>query len=220
MSSPQVRLSSGDRRQQILEAATELFARQGFSGTTTRQIAHKAAVNEAIIFRHFGSKEELYWAVIEGQCATRGGRARLEELLASGLSDAQLLTTFVEYLLRREVTLTRLLLFTALENHELSDRFFRTHVARYYELLADYVRKGIAEGRFRQMDPLLAARALLGMVAHHYQVQEVFGGKRHHHFNPHEVSRTLVDLWLQGMRPLPAGAAREKAESREPVATG
>ncbi len=218
MASPHIRISSGDRRQQILEVATELFARQGFSGTTTRQIARQAGINEAIIFRHFPTKEELYWAVIDSQCQVRGGRARFEELLASGLPDAQLLTTFVEYLLSREVTLTRLLLFTALENHGLADRFFRTHVARYFELLADYVRQGIAEGRFRDVNPELAARALLGMVAHHYQVQEVFGGKRHHQFKPREVAQTLVDLWLQGMRP--GGETIAPKDLQEPVTAG
>jgi AcrR family transcriptional regulator len=179
MASPHIRVSAGDRRQQILEVATDLFARQGFNGTTTRQIAQRAAVNEAIIFRHFPTKDDLYWAVIENQCQIRGGRAKLEELLASGLSDAEFLTAFAEYLLTRDDTLTRLLWFSALENHELSDRFYRTHVARYYEVLADYVRKGIAAGRFRAVDPVLAARGLIGMLIYHYHVQEVLGGKRH-----------------------------------------
>ena len=62
------RRAAQDRRQQIVDAATELFALQGFRGTTTRQIADTARVNEAIIFRHFGRKEHLYRAVIEREC--------------------------------------------------------------------------------------------------------------------------------------------------------
>jgi AcrR family transcriptional regulator len=46
MASPQIRVSAHDRKRQILAVATRLFARQGFSGTTTRQIAEKAGVNE------------------------------------------------------------------------------------------------------------------------------------------------------------------------------
>jgi AcrR family transcriptional regulator len=53
MSTSQVRIPAEERRQQILELATELFARQGYQGTTTRQIAQQVHVNEAIIFRHF-----------------------------------------------------------------------------------------------------------------------------------------------------------------------
>src|SRR5947209_15921405 len=54
-----------DRRQDILAAAMELFAKKGFRGTTTRDLATQAEVNEAIIFRHFKTKEELYSAILE-----------------------------------------------------------------------------------------------------------------------------------------------------------
>ena len=64
------RRTAQDRRQQIVDAATELFALQGFRGTTTRQIADTAR-DEAIIFRHFGRKEGLYRAVIERECLAR-----------------------------------------------------------------------------------------------------------------------------------------------------
>ena len=199
MSTSQVRIPAGERRQQILELATELFARQGYQGTTTRQIAQRAHVNEAIIFRHFPTKEELYWAVIENQIRVRGGQARLQARLAAGGSDRELLAAIAEELLGRDVTLSRLLLYTALENHELTHRFFRTHVSQYLELLADYIRGGIAGGRFRQVDPLLAARGFLGMIVYHFQIQELFGGKRAQAFDPRYVSETLVDLWLHGM---------------------
>ena len=43
-----------------MQVAMELFARQGYQGTTTRQISERAHVNEALIFRHFPRKEDLY----------------------------------------------------------------------------------------------------------------------------------------------------------------
>jgi AcrR family transcriptional regulator len=199
MSTSQVRIPAEERRQQILELATELFARQGYEGTTTREIAQKVHVNEAIIFRHFGTKEDLYWAVIEHQIRMRAGWERLQSRLAAGGPDRETLIALAEELLTRDVTLSRLLLYSALENHELSHRFFRTHVAQYLELLADYVRMGIAKGRFREVDPQLAARGFLGMVIYHFQIQELFGGKRVQTFDPRKVSETLVDLWLRGV---------------------
>ena len=60
-----VRLSSLDRRRQILRAASGIFARKGYRGTTTREIAESAGINEALLFRHFPSKEKLYWTLIE-----------------------------------------------------------------------------------------------------------------------------------------------------------
>src|SRR5439155_24878310 len=142
----------------ILEVATRLFARQGYQGTTTKQISDHARVNEALVFRHFPSKEELYWAVIERKINSACPRERLRENLEIGGDDLVIFARLGAEILERRAndqTLSRLLLFSALENHRLSHRFFRTYVAEYYDMLADFIRKRIAEGRFRDVDPLL-----------------------------------------------------------------
>src|SRR5437588_5922291 len=59
------RLPASDRRRQLLETALDLFSRKGFEGATTREIAAAAGVTEAIIFRHFPSKQALYTAVLD-----------------------------------------------------------------------------------------------------------------------------------------------------------
>ncbi len=199
MATAHLRVAAEDRRQQILETATELFARQGFRGTTTREIARRAGINEALIFRHFPTKEDLYWAIIDEKCRVAGACQRLQAHLHSEARDRDVFAALADRILRRDTTMTRLLLFSALENHRLSQRFFRTHVARYYEALAEYIRQGTEAGRFRSVDPLLAARGFLGMVYYHFMVQELFGGKKYQQFDPAEVGRTLADIFVQGM---------------------
>ena len=196
------RISGSRRRQQILDVATELFARQGFAGTTTKQIAKRAGVTEALVFRHFPRKQDLYWAVIEYKCR-EAGPPDLQKQLTNGRDDQSVFAAIAEEMLRRNAeddTLGRLLLFSALEEHRLSHRFFRTFVAERYEILADYIRRRIREGRFRSVDPLLAARGFFGMVVYHVLIQELFGGKQRQKFDPREVSRTLAAIWLEGMR--------------------
>src|ERR1700761_4866484 len=61
------RMSSPNRRDQILRSAIETFARQGFAGTKTRDIAAAAGVSEAIVFRHFSTKEDLYHAILDAK---------------------------------------------------------------------------------------------------------------------------------------------------------
>ncbi|AFY35550.1 transcriptional regulator, TetR family [Calothrix sp. PCC 7507] len=56
-------------RQRLIQAALELFTAQGVSGTTTRQIADQAEVNEVTLFRHFGNKHGLLLAVLEESAA-------------------------------------------------------------------------------------------------------------------------------------------------------
>jgi len=186
-----------------MEAAKELFARQGFEGTTTRQIAQAARVNEAIIFRHFASKEDLYWAVIDRESELAGWQPALRRQLSSGASDREILTGIAEDILVRRAqdsSLSRLLLFSALENQERSQRFFQTHVVEYYEAIAKYICKRIEDGVFRAMNPLLAARSFVGMIVYHSLIQEIYGAKRYQDFDVTEVSRTLTDIWLGGMQ--------------------
>ena len=53
------RLSFEDRRSQILGAAVPMFASQGFKGLTTKELAKRAGVSEALLYQHFPSKEAL-----------------------------------------------------------------------------------------------------------------------------------------------------------------
>jgi len=202
MAATPARFSAAQRRTQILDVAMRLFARQGFQGTTTREIAEAARVNEAIIFRHFPTKDDLDWAVIEHKIESGNGHERLRERLESGAGDVEVFAAIARQILERQAkdtTMSRLLLFSGLENHRLSQRFFRTYVAEYYEILAGHIRQRIREGEFRDVDPLLAARGFLGMVVYHSWVQELFGGKRFQKFENQQVSRTLADIWLAGM---------------------
>lgn len=72
------RMSADERRASILEAATARFAERGFAGTTTAAIAAAADVNEALVFRHFGSKQSLYLACVDA--AWQGVRDRCDVL--------------------------------------------------------------------------------------------------------------------------------------------
>src|SRR3712207_527601 len=53
------RMAADERRQQIVAVAMRLFSERGFRGTTTKEIAQAAGVSEAIISRHFATKDEL-----------------------------------------------------------------------------------------------------------------------------------------------------------------
>ena len=212
---PQVRVPARDRRLQIMEAAKELFARQGFEGTTTRQIAARARVNEAIIFRHFPTKEDLYWAIIDRESELAGWQPALRQQLSSGASDREVFAGIAEDILLRRAkdnNLSRLLLFSALENQRRSQRFFQTHVVEYYEAIAQYIRKRIEEGAFRAVNPLLAARGFVGMIVYHSLIQEIYGGKRYQDFGVKEVSETLTDIWLGGMEIRNGRNSRRKAK--------
>jgi AcrR family transcriptional regulator len=76
-----VRLPSGERRQAIVTAVKGAFADKGFDGTTTRELARAAGVSEALLYKHFPSKESLYVAMLEA-CADGPMAAEFTRVLA------------------------------------------------------------------------------------------------------------------------------------------
>lgn len=63
---PRQRLACSERREQILEEAARLFAINGLDGTSMRDVAKACKVNEALLYKHFESKQDLYHEVIIG----------------------------------------------------------------------------------------------------------------------------------------------------------
>jgi AcrR family transcriptional regulator len=85
-----------ETRARILAAARELFERNGTRGTTTREVAERAGVNEATLFRHFGSKRALLDAMRERACGVEEFRAVLAGLRGADLAvDLRLLAYYV-----------------------------------------------------------------------------------------------------------------------------
>ena len=69
-----------ETRAKIISAARELFERNGTRGTTTREVAERAGVNEATLFRHFGSKRVLLGAMREEACGAETFRSIIDGL--------------------------------------------------------------------------------------------------------------------------------------------
>lgn len=78
---PTTRLSSEERRIAIIRAAVKTFAETGFHGTTTKALAKAAGVSEALIFRHFPSKDELY-AAMQTECCRLKSNEESERVMS------------------------------------------------------------------------------------------------------------------------------------------
>jgi AcrR family transcriptional regulator len=76
-----IRLSARERRRAIVTAVQGTFAEKGFDGTTTRELARAAGVSEALLYKHFPSKESLYAAMLDA-CADGPVAAEFMRVLA------------------------------------------------------------------------------------------------------------------------------------------
>lgn len=192
------RTSAHERQASIILAAASLFAAKGFSGTTTKEIAKSAGVSEALLFKYFPTKRVLYAAILAEKAQFSGLREAIEEA-AGQRDDKQLFTLLASYRIRKgaDPMLLRLLLYSALEGHEMSEMFFRSQYRTLYDLLTGYIRRRIEDGAFRPVDPLLAARAFFGVIVHHRLLHDIFGLPMH---RTHEDTvAEYVSLFLSGL---------------------
>jgi AcrR family transcriptional regulator len=152
-----IRLDNQGRRHGIVEAAMPLFARKGFAGTTTKEIAEAARVSEALVFKHFPSKAALYEEILQLGCQ---GDPALDCLGALTPSTASLID-IVHFMLRHFVldigtagdmeTRQRLMLNSFREDGEYARLVFDWVLERIYPkieecLLAAQVAGDLADG--------------------------------------------------------------------------
>jgi AcrR family transcriptional regulator len=196
------RLKREERRRVIIDAAVALFSRKGFRGTTIKEISEAAGCSEATIFKYFTTKDELYSAILEAKASIEETLAKAAQAAAQKDDVGVFRAVGVVALTRTEhdPSLMRLLLFSALEGHELSHLFFESKVRRLHEFLSSYIEQRISDGIFRPMNPLLAARGFVGMIAHYLLINEIFGAKRPVGMLPEQVVDTFVTLFLTGIR--------------------
>lgn len=198
---PSRRLPADERRAQILREAAELFGSRGFKGTTTRDVAQRVGLTEAALYRYFPSKEAMYAAILDQRMAAPDLLEPIQPLIEAG-DDRGVFTELALVLLRSvgaDPSILRLLLYSALEGHELARPFQEGRVRRLRETLAAYIERRKREGAFRaDVKPMLAARAFIGMVIDHLIAREVFR-QRDLDASPEEVAEGFVAIFLDGM---------------------
>jgi TetR/AcrR family transcriptional regulator len=166
-----IRMSGVQRRQHFIDAALHLFSSSGFRGTSTRAIAEAAGVSEALLFRHFPSKADLYAAILQQKARESGFAKRFAALgrLARRGDDRALVRYLVGAILgsyQRDPDFERLMLYAALEGHELAKTSRQLFGAPTFALLRDYVIQRQKKGAFRPGDPSLLVFGLVALPAY------------------------------------------------------
>lgn len=209
-SSSSGRMAGEDRRRQILQVAMSLFSRRGFRGTTTKEIAQAAGVSEAMVFRHFANKEELYSAIIDHKACADNFQQPCDivppEVLARK-DDRAVFSGIALAMMRHhehDTEFLRLLTQSALEGHELADMFWDRNVRRMYDFLGSYIRERQRDGAMRDIDPTIVVRCFLGMVIHHSLNNILWDTRRRLLDIPNErAAEEFTELLLRGIAATP-----------------
>jgi AcrR family transcriptional regulator len=171
MSATRPRLSAEERRQAVLDCACRAFFESSYRGATTAGIAREAGISEPILYRHFGSKRDLYIACLDE--AWRSLREFAEKALAE--DPGHCLGKIADGYLRKRGGLRLVDLWIQALN-EAGDpaiaKAVRRQIREVHDFFADVIRRGQAEGSIHpDRDPeaeawLFIAGGLLATIDH------------------------------------------------------
>ncbi len=169
----------GDAEERILTAAADLFARFGYSGVSTRDVAAAAGVNEVTIYRHYSRKRDLFHAVLESQLKNLHLRGDLLTGIAAATDGPEALERcfkLISTTLLPHSRLLRLVQFSVLELGDDFEPLLRKHLGELVEVLARYLEPWVRKGELHEADPRALILALVAIIVFHRSLYRVTAG--------------------------------------------
>jgi AcrR family transcriptional regulator len=197
------RLPAGERREAILRAAVTLFARKGFAGVTTRELARGSGISEAMLYKHFPRKEALYRAILRRHLDEVERGFPVADLESSRESPEEFFARIARTLLLRmdeDPTLLRLMFYSALEGHPMAREFERARARPLRRAIAAYIRRGVRSGELGSIDPDIAARSFVWATVGLGISRALFREPGARAFPREELVRGIVSQFLAGVR--------------------
>jgi TetR/AcrR family transcriptional regulator len=199
-------MASDERRDQLCQIAMRLFSERGFRGTTTKEIASAAGVSEAVIFKHFSNKDELYASILDHKACSHmftnpfGDVAgKMEANDDFGVFHTLALTAIEHH--QEDEDFLRLMLHSALEGHDLAKSFMEHFITHIYDFLGAYIKRRQSEGALRELEPRVVVRAFIGMFVHH-SLNTILWDREHKllEISNDEAAREFAGILLDGVR--------------------
>jgi AcrR family transcriptional regulator len=200
-----------DTRERILRSAAALFAKRGFHGTSTREVAEVVGIRQPSLFHHFPSKHAMLAELLDrdlGQSLERVRRYRASGAGAAGCLYAYLMED-VAALIRFPFDARGLYNEAVLEDEPLaSQRAQREDLHREFH---DLVVQGEASGEFREIDPDFAQQAITGIVMTTISA----AWNQRVPMDPDERPRRVADFVLLGLLRDPADLEHVRARAAD-----
>jgi AcrR family transcriptional regulator len=184
----------GAADERILLSAAGLFAKLGYNGVSTRDIASGAGVNEVTIYRHYPRKRDLYLAVLDAELQQVKLRGDLLARIAEATEGRTALERAFELIaatLMHKPELLRLMQYSTLELGEDIDPLLRKHLGQLVEVVAHYLEPWASRGEIRGTNTKAVVLALIAIVVNYGPLQRLFltGGS-----GPEAMFKAYADL--------------------------
>ena len=164
-SEPNHRRRKQARPQELLDAALDLFVEKGFAATRTEEVALRAGVSKGTLYRYYPSKEDLLKAVISHHLSSRIAAGADLAARFEGSAGALLRSLLIEWwtqLYDSPAAGVFKLVITEVRNFpEIAQHYASAVVEPAHQLLGGVVRRGVAQGEFRDVDVAHAVHSLV-----------------------------------------------------------
>jgi TetR/AcrR family transcriptional regulator len=207
------RRNAAGTREALLAAGTRLFAERGYDGVPVRAIARRAGVNPAMISYHFGGKRKLYQAIVGATFAEIV--AEVERLAGAPTPAPDALRDLVavvgDIATRRHPHFCAMMLREVLTGGKRLDPRVVAKPARVLAAVQRIVERGVREGAFRRVDPLLTHLSLVGSLVFFFATasfrERVLAGRGMQAPGAGAYVTHLQDLITHGLAARPSAAA-------------
>ncbi len=188
-----------ETRSRILKAALRLFARRGYDGTTTRDLAEAAGVAEGTLFRYFSNKKAILIEVV-----SHGWVELLTDLLTE-LSEMGSYKAVAQVMRRRmlhlhqNADLLRVCFMEAQFHPELRDRIQSEVINKMTDVTEAFFQTAMEQGIYRPMSPKTVARVFLGMFTVAGFSQSTITGEDSSPAEMQQMAEEMADIFLNGV---------------------
>ena len=171
-------MRSNTTKERILASATALVSEKGYLGATTREIAREAGVTELTLFRHFGSKEQLFEELLSRSTFLPALRELLPDIDDLPYDDA-LRTIGRQFLLslKERKPIVKIIQAEMTRSPARMKRLYGTLMDEITATLASYFTVRQRKGMLRSFSPELASRMFLGMLFSYFRTEELIRGE-------------------------------------------
>ena len=203
-------MDTADTKTLLMDAAKTLFAKNGFNGTSVKEICELAGVNVSLISYHFGSKEGLYRACLETFGTQKLESAKRTLVAPKSIEEMRTrLMMYAEEMMRCHVDdpqTTRMVQRAMVTDTDISHQVFEKTFVQMFQILVGFMTNAQGSGLIRNgVDPFMAASAFTGPIMHlgmteHIRVR-IFGESlslANEEFRRHALDQ-IVGIFLRGI---------------------
>lgn len=179
----------------IIHAAVALFSRQGYRGTSTREIARLANVSEVTIFRHFERKEEIFWSALRSSFRSIQPRLDLFGQISERDAPEVVLPKVLSFFgdtATYSPELIQLIGVAMLEVGDEVENVCREHLSPLFNSIANYLQANIKAGRIRNLNPAILVTAIALTIIAQPELSKFVEG----HWNIGVDSRRALDEYV------------------------